>query len=190
MLVLIAAYIGAPFRFKGGAFFDVRFIIMLGYVLFAGLGENPKLPRRGMAIAQICLLVIIGARMGLLSMTWQEQNEDVAQVRKVITLVQPGSRVLVANVTSQDSERYWAYAPAVRRLTGLYMADYHLPALLILEQHAMFQTFFADVSQQPIMIQPSYASSAAPTSEWGPPSYTLLEAGSLALGPSSIFGST
>lgn len=175
LLVLIVAYLVAPFRLKGGAFFDIRFVIMAGYVVFAGMQEAPTLSRRGLGIAAACLLVLFGTRMALLGQAWHEQDKDVAQVRRVVALVPPGSRVLVANVTLKDSARYWAHAPVVRRIGELFPANYHLAALLVLERHAMFQSFFADPTQQPIMVRPAYRASAAPTGAWGPPNYLWLD---------------
>jgi hypothetical protein len=52
-------------------------------------------------------------------------------MRKVISKVLPGSRVLVALVTATDSEDYWRQTPAVRRIDGIYIANYHLPAIFI-----------------------------------------------------------
>ncbi len=84
MAVLFAAFIVSPLRLHGATFFDVRFMIMLGYVLFAGVAENPLLPRRASHDRLDRVLVVIAGRLGLLAAVWQQQGADVAQVRRVI----------------------------------------------------------------------------------------------------------
>jgi hypothetical protein len=172
---LFIAYFISPFHLKGGAFFDVRFIIMLGYLLFAGLRESDRVSRLGMISVLITLLSLAAVRMGTLITTWQQQNEDVAQLRGVISEVAPGSRVLVAQVGLLDSPEYWREAPRVRIIDGLVVGNYHLSALLLIERHAFFQTFFSNPSQQPIAVQPQYSQSASANAEWGPPSFSLLD---------------
>ncbi len=82
MAVLFAAFIVSPLRLHGATFFDVRFMIMLGYVLFAGVAEHPLSPWRVLVVTSIGLLIVFAARLGLLATLWQQQNADVGQVRR------------------------------------------------------------------------------------------------------------
>ena len=174
MAVLFVAFIVLPLRLHGATFFDVRFEIMLGYLLFAGVAEHPQLPRRVFAASSLGLLLMIAARIGLLTSIWQQQSAEVAQIRRVIAPVPPGARVLVAQVTVQDAPGFWGRAPAVRSIDGLIAANFNLAALLLIEQHAFFSTLFADPAQQPVTVQPPYRDSAQSDAEWGPPSYGVL----------------
>jgi len=173
-LILLVLFLISPFRIKGGAFFDLRFAIMLGYLAFAGLRESPALAGRSLAIAGAGLAAVFGVRMAILGFAWSEQAADVASMRAVIGGIAPGSRVLVATVYSDDAPGWWQRGALVRMLDGRIVTDDNLPCLALIERGALVQTLFTDPSQQPIEVLPAYRDSASLTAQWGPPSYTLL----------------
>jgi hypothetical protein len=97
-------------------------------------------------------------------------------MREAIQPIPPGSRVLVTTLPPSDADGYWSRAPFVRRIAGIYVANAHLPALILTERHAFWQLLFSARSQQPIEILPPYSQSAVAEMNWGPPDYELLKA--------------
>jgi hypothetical protein len=175
LAVFGAAYLILPFAVKGGTFFDTRFAVTFGYLIFSGLREA-RLPGRRVAVSVAAgFLLLFGARIGLISVAWRQQTGQVAQMREAIRPVPPGSRVLVATVIPPEPAGYWNGTPLVRRIGGLYVADMHMPALLLIERHAFWQLFFTVRSQQPIAILPPYDQSAMPDLAADQPRYQLLE---------------
>ncbi len=159
LTVLGILYLAAPFAANGAAFLDYRFMIMIGYLIFAGIGE-PAVTTwpRTLYLLPLGLFVL---RLGLLVKVWSAQPGDVAAMRRVIEPVPPGSRVLVMTVDiGKESAAYWRSAPAVRAVEHAYPADVHLPVLLLAERQALAQSLFADPSQQPIVVLPAFAGSA------------------------------
>jgi hypothetical protein len=171
------AFLVSPFAIKGGAFFDTRFSIIFGYLIFFGIREV-RLPERHVAMpVAIGFLLLFGLRIGLLSVVWRQQAGEVTQMREAIAPITPGSRVLVATVFPPDPADYWSRTPLVRRIGGVYVGNPHLPALILIERHAFWQLLFAARSQQPITILPPYAQSSVAEMNWGPPPYELLRTG-------------
>jgi hypothetical protein len=175
ILVFCVLYLISPFSIQGGAFFDIRFSVIIGYLIFVGLSEaRPPKSRTAISIA-VCFLMLLCLRIGLLGVAWRQQGGEVAQMREAISPIPPGSRVLVVTVFPPDPDGYWDKTPLVRRVSGIYVANAHLPALILIERHAFWQLLFSARSQQPITILPPYAQSSVAEMNWGPPSYELLE---------------
>jgi MFS family permease len=179
LALLTIAYLVTPFRIQGGAFFDFRFAVMIGYVLCAGLAETGAVPRRvGMAvIAGLVALAVV--RVGAVAVLWHGYGDEVAEMRAAIAPVPAGAKVLVALVTSTDAPEYWRDAPAVRRIDAIVATDSHLPALLLAQRGAFSPLIFADPGKQPIRVRAAFADLAPPRSDWGLPSYRQLRSGPL-----------
>jgi hypothetical protein len=175
--LLLTAYLAAPFRLMGGAFFDYRFAIILGYLVFATSRESQGLPAGAAAGLFGSMLMLFCVRLATLAGVWQSQATEVAEMQAALSIVPPGSRVLIATVTTKDAPTYWHSVPRVRSIDGLYVANVHLPVLLLVQRRAMPQTLFSDPSQQPIAVLPAYRDSTGSQAAWGVPSYSLLENG-------------
>jgi hypothetical protein len=167
-----AAYLISPDAIKGGLFFDMRFSIIVGYLLFIGVAEA-RIPRKAAAAFALSFLFLFVTRMGLVSFAWQEQTGEVAQMRQAIQPIRAGSRVLVTTLPPNPVD-YWWRTPFVRRIAGIFIANEHLPALILLDRHAFWQLLFSARSQQPITILPPYDRSSVAEMNWGAPSYSLL----------------
>jgi len=179
--VLLVLFLAAPNDFKGAALIDLRPVTMLGYLLFAGIAEAPTLGRRSLRIGGACLLAVILVRVGVLASIWSEQNAIVAQMRRAIDPIRPGSRVLVTRVAPADAPEYWQHLNAVQRIGGTIYSEYHLPALVLLERRSLWPSFFADPSQQPVMVRPAFHASVAPPLFVPAPSYRELIRDNLSL---------
>lgn len=172
-LLLIACLI-SPFRAKGGAFFDTRFALMVGYLLFAGLAERQFLPRAMVVVGVACFFTAFGMRMVLLSVAWLASTQENSELRSVVSSIKPGDRVLVSVVLPKDAPEEWDTAPFWRRLDGILMTGFNIPAWLLMQQHAFSPILFTDPSQQPIAVLPPYHKIATLDAEWGPPRCSLL----------------
>jgi hypothetical protein len=174
LALLLLAFLMAPFEARGDAFFDVRFVLMAAYLLFAGLAENLRLRRGAASLAALCLLAVFVVRIGFLSRVWEEQNAEVGEMRAAVEPVPPGARVLVALVTPSDVPRYWRQAPRVRRVETLQMTNIHVATFLLARRRAFSPFLFSDPSVVPLAVRSPYRKLAMIKNSWDPPSYRLL----------------
>jgi hypothetical protein len=182
LALLLVLYVSAPFRIKGAAFFDMRFVVMAGYLAFAGLRENvPAMGRRVRAAILAGLLLCVAARTAVVLGVWREQNQELALMKDAVNRVPPGSRVLVATAFPDGGNPYWRSAPAVRFIDGVFLANYELPAFFLAEKRAFFQALFADPTQQPIAVREPFRASTVTSAAFGPPRYELLASGAQTL---------
>jgi hypothetical protein len=144
-------YAVSPAEFKGTANLDARFVILLGYLLFASL--MPLRMPRPLAVA---LVLLFAVRMAVLGVAWYGHNADIADLRAVIAQVEPGSTVFVTAVDPAEAPAFWDTAPLARRLSTGMRTDVHLPALLLIERRAWWPFLFDNLSQQPVRTREPY----------------------------------
>ncbi len=160
LTTLLALYLVAPFDFKGTAALDMRFIILAAFMLFASV--LPCLSDRadGLAAASFAALLLI--RMAIVGVAWFDRGRDLAQFRQTIAQVPSGSRVYWISAGPVDAPNFWG-----RNSHGLLSdgtrTDYHLAALLVIEQRSFWPYLFAYASQQPVGLTPRYAALAEQT---------------------------
>ena len=155
-LGLAILYVVLPFDLMSTSFLDTRVAIMLGFLLFAAV-DPARLPRVASRVLVIGLTGLFAVRMGVLAQVWTEHRRDLSDLRDVIAAVPPGASVYVTNVPQEEAPAYWDAGPRSRRLSNTLRADYHLPALLLIERGAFWPGLFANPRQQPIRLQPAYA---------------------------------
>lgn len=160
MAGLALAFVAAPSSLKGGTFIDLRFAMMMGLLLFAGI--QPRLTVREGAFAALALGALIAVRSFHIGSTWIDHRQDLAEVRAAIAMVEPGSRVLAAR--GRPGHVVGA-EPEERALPGIYRLDGHLAALLTSERKAFFPLLFADPVQQPLAVRPPFDRIAQPLVE-------------------------
>ncbi|HEU0215877.1 MAG TPA: hypothetical protein VFQ90_04395 [Stellaceae bacterium] len=175
LLLLVIAYLALPFRIQGGAFFDFRFAVMIGYVLCAGIAETGVVLRQSGVVAVAGLVALAALRVGTIDAAWHGYAAEVAEMRAVVAPIPAGARVLVALVTAADAPQHWRDAPPVRRLDAMVATDLHLPALLLVQRGVFSPLIFADPAKQPIRVRAAFADLAPPRSDWGLPSYRQLD---------------
>jgi hypothetical protein len=160
LATLVLAFVAAPSSVKGGTFVDMRFALMIGLLLFAGI--QPHLSARQATLTGLVFAALIVLRSGYVGTTWFDHRHDLADLRAAIAEVQPGTRVLAA----RGQPGYMAdLQPANRALPGVYRLDGHLAALLLIERRAFWPLLFADPAQQPLTVRPPLDRIAQPTSE-------------------------
>jgi hypothetical protein len=113
LLVVGALYLAAPWAFKGTYFFDTRFAIMLGFLLFGAVLPT-GMPRVAMFAAVTTFTLLLCVRMAIVGLAWHAHRQDIADMRAVIATVAPGSRVFVAAVSPEEAPDYWRNSPLSR----------------------------------------------------------------------------
>ncbi len=151
MFTLVVLFLVAPSTIKGGTFVDIRLMLMIVLLVFAGL--SPRLPRRPAIVAVSFLAVLIVVRTGYLARSWIGHRADLAEMRAAIADVAPGTKVLVARGhRGNDTD----VTVPTRALPGVYRLDGHLGALLTIERKAFWPLMFADPAQQPVEVRLPY----------------------------------
>jgi hypothetical protein len=151
MVTLAIVFLVAPSTIKGGTFVDIRIMLMIVFVAFAGL--SPRLPRRSAILAVSFFAVLIVVRTGYLARSWAGHRADLAEIRAAIAGVEPGTKVLMARGHGGNDTDV---AVPTRALPGVYRLDGHLGALLTLERKAFWPLMFADPAQQPVEVRPAF----------------------------------
>jgi hypothetical protein len=154
--LLAVLYVALPFDLMSGSFVDTRVAIMLGFLPFAAV-DPVRLPWHAGRAAAAGLAVLFAVRMAVVAEVWTEHRRDLADLRAVIADVPPGALVYMTNVPQEEAPGYWDKGPLSRRLSNGLRADYHLPALLMIERRAFWPILFANPTQQPIRLRPEYA---------------------------------
>jgi len=160
MAALLLGFVAAPSSLKGGTFIDLRFAMMMGLLLFAGI--QPRLSAREGTFAALAVAALIAVRSFHIGSTWIDHRQDLADVRAAIAKVEPGTRVLAAR--GRPGHVIGA-EPEERALPGIYRLDGHLAALLVTERKAFFPLLFADPAQQPLTVRPPFDRIAQPLVE-------------------------
>jgi hypothetical protein len=159
MVLLLAAYLVAPFAWKGTYGLDTRFAVMLGFMLFAGF-VPVDWPGWLRVAATVALVSVFAARMALLMTAWSAQRADLADLRAVLAPVQPGQAVYVAEAGLREAPAYWAANPRWRLLANGTRTGEHLGALALIEHRAYWPFEFDNPSQQPIETREPYRAMA------------------------------
>jgi hypothetical protein len=158
-VLLLIAFLAAPYAWKGTAALDARFAIMLGFMLFAGfvpIHWSPLFRRVAIAALGFCFL----ARMALLTAAWVDRRTDLADLRAVLAPVQPGQAVYFVRAGLDEAPSYWRANPHFRKLSDGVRTDEHLGALALIEHRAYWPFEFDNPSQQPIETREPYAALA------------------------------
>jgi hypothetical protein len=159
MIAILALFLVSPFAFKGTAALDTRFPIMLGFLLFAAVRPR-QLPRWAVLAATPVFVTLFAVRMAVLALAWHGHAADLAGLRAVTAGLAPGDRVYVTAVTPAEAPEYWRHGPVTRRLSNGIRLDYHMAALVLIERRAFWPYLFAEPSQQPIRLDPTWQARA------------------------------
>ncbi len=177
--LLLAAYAILPVGAKGGYWIDTRMPVLLGFLVFA-VTLPVRLPRRQAMLASVVLAGVFAGRMAYITAVWAGSRQDVADVRAVLTHVEPGSRILVMDADPQQHRWEAGDIPASRVAAhGMATAYWHYGAFALLDRRAFWSNAFAEPGQQPIVILPPYDASS--DGGFAPPhDVALLEANATA----------
>jgi hypothetical protein len=146
---LLIAFLAAPYAWKGTYLLDTRFAVMLGFMLFAGFVPAAFPPAMRRLVTALFVLLLV-ARMAVLTTVWADHRTDLADLRRVLQPVQPGQAVYFAELGMQERPAYWDANPHFRKLSDGTRLDEHLGALALIEHRAYWPFEFDEPSQQPI----------------------------------------
>jgi hypothetical protein len=168
-LALMVVYLFVPNAIVGAGWVDTHLPVLAGFLLFAGITPR-RLGRRETAVLGLAFATLIVARLGVITLAWQGQNADLANIAAVLTPVKADDRVLVL-VASET-----ASGPASEPVRWRFFVDqpsfWHVAAPALLEHKAFYPQLFAEEAQQPLHVRPPYDKLAA--DRVSPPSTTLL----------------
>lgn len=149
MALLLATFFATPYAWKGTYFLDTRFAIMLGFMVFAGFAPA-RWPTGLRRLVGTALALLFATRMAVLTVAWAARASDIADLRSVLAVVQPGQALYVAEAGVDEAPAYWAGNPGWRLLSSGMRTDEHLAALALIERRAYWPFEFDMPSQQPI----------------------------------------
>jgi len=163
----------APFSFKGTGYVGARFAVMFGFLLFGAI-LPVHLSRRHSWLLGFVIMTLFALRTAQITAIWSAHNRDLDQLRGAMSLVEPGSRVLLAAVSIDEASP--AQRDVLRRqyLSDGSRLDAHTAALLLIERHAFWPFLFANPEQQPVKLRPPFSDIAERTV--GIPDLRLLSA--------------
>jgi hypothetical protein len=160
LAVVAGLFLATPWAFKGTYFLDIRFAIMLGFLLFGAVLPH-ALPRSVMLALIAGFALLFATRIAVVCLAWDDHRQDLAALRSTIAEVEPGTRVFVASVAPEEAPQYWRDGPISRVLSNGIRVDYHAPALLLIEHRAFWPFLFDNPSQQPMTTLEPYRTLAA-----------------------------
>jgi hypothetical protein len=148
-------YAVAPFGFMGTGYVDARFAVMFGFLLFASV-QPVRLPNRAALLVAVAVVALFGLRTSQVAVVWYAHNRDLAELRDAMSVVDPGSRVLLAMVDAKEVSPAQHIFLRRQHLSDGSRLDAHTAALLLIERHAFWTFLFAEPTQQPIQLRSPY----------------------------------
>jgi hypothetical protein len=155
MVVLVAAFLAAPYAWKGTYHLDTRLAVMLDFMLFAGFIPG-RWPRRWHVFPAVAVALLFTARMAVLTIAWAAHQADIDDIRFVLQPVRPGQAVYVASAGVADASAGTRW----RQMSDGSRTDIHLGALALIERRAWWPFEFDNVSQQPMETEQPYRAMA------------------------------
>jgi hypothetical protein len=143
--LLFMAYAWLPVGAKGGYWIDTRVPVLLGFLLFACVVPR-DLPRWQARLAAVVLGSLFIARMTSITLIWIAAQPEIADVRRVLQPVTPGSRVLVVD-GNRGKDPLTLGAAAAHGFGGVYR---HYGAFAFIDRRAFWSDAFALPGQQPV----------------------------------------
>lgn len=156
--LLTLVFFALPTGAKGVFYIDTRIPVMMGFLLFSA--TLLRVPRHVGAAIFLAIAALFVARIALISRVWIEAQQDVADVRAVLSKVHPGNRVLAV-----DALESTAAGPVVRSRSLAH--DYpnsfwHYASFAFIDRKAFWADAFTLYGQQPVIATPQYDRSGNP----------------------------
>jgi hypothetical protein len=143
--LVFAAYLAMPSQIYGGSGADHRLPVALFLLLIAG--SAPRWPSRRAAVAVgSAAAVLLILRMAVIEHVWRRAGQVYAADLTAIDALPRGARLAVA------------YPDAVHIVP---VPQLQLAAMAVVRRDAFVPTLFADPTQQPLALRPSWAAIAA-----------------------------
>ncbi len=148
-----------PDPFFGTYFISIRFWLLAALLLVAGTDVRFGAPRAAAAFS-VGLLALLAVRTAVLTVNWRNHQDDVADLRRAMEQIDPGSHVLVAWAGEEAgcciAPGFLAAQPAWRVSLGALPSLIHLPSLVTIERRAYVPTLFSHPGKQPLLVTAPY----------------------------------
>jgi hypothetical protein len=82
-----------------GSWIDIRLPVLAAFLLFAGITPR-RLGRRETAVLGLAFAALIVARLGVITLAWQGQNADLAEITAATTPIAAQDRAPVSKPTA------------------------------------------------------------------------------------------
>lgn len=147
--LLALCFILAPKALGTGGVLDQRFSIVFALVFIGSTSF-----RTGSSVVRIGLTALLAAlflvRLGLITSTWIDHRDDLAEMRSAIGEVETGARILVV----QPDETAGIRLAPDRHIVFHHAAQMaSLATLAVIEKSAFVSTIYAVPGQQPLRLQ-------------------------------------
>lgn len=100
---LMLVYPFMPGLFADGGWIDIRLPVLAGFLLFAGITPR-RLGRRETAVLGLAFAALIVARLGVITLAWQGQNADLADINEVTAPAEPPAHPSVAKIAEDAAK--------------------------------------------------------------------------------------
>ncbi|MGI9506052.1 MAG: hypothetical protein ACR2RE_23680 [Geminicoccaceae bacterium] len=152
LALLAAAFVVAPKALWTGGLFDQRLAVLLALMLVASTHVKVA-PGRIVHTLSVVLALLFLVRMSVLTSTWLEHRDDLAEMHRAIDLMSEGGRILVVQPDEDAGQRL---APPRHRVLHHAVQLVSLPALAVVETSAFVSSLYAIQGQQPLALKPPY----------------------------------
>lgn len=156
--ILTIVFLALPTGAKGVFYIDTRIPVMMAFLLFAS--TLPKVSRQVGAGIFFVLAALFVGRIILINNVWMDGQQDVEDVRAVLSAVTPGSRVLAVDALKDDPK-----GPSIRHRSLLHdypKSYWHYASFAYIDRKAFWADAFTLYGQQPVIARPYYDRSGNP----------------------------
>jgi hypothetical protein len=161
VVVLVVSFPFIPFVMTETAFVDYRLPLFAIFLVFAGT-EPKNISRRKFRLILGAIGFVFLVRFVVIGMTWTAHNADLADLRRIIAPIEPGSSVLVVQTRNGQQSGFLGTLRSHRwRVTSRFLSSgrltfWHLPALIVIERKAFFPLLFTHPWKQLLQVRPAY----------------------------------
>jgi hypothetical protein len=152
-LALMLAYPFVPGGFAATDLIDIHLPVLAGFLFFAGIMPR-RLGRRETAVLGLAFAALIVARLGVITLAWQGQNADLADINAVLAPVKAQDRVLV--LIAPETADGVAKEPVRWRFFVDQPSFSHIAAPALARHRAFYPQLFAEVAKQPLRVLPPF----------------------------------
>ena len=168
-------FLVSPYALLGAEYFSSRFAQMASWAALAGL-QPRKISCSARTVLAACLVLFTIYRVGVTSGAWVHEERDLIAVEQVISVVEPGAKVLYVTSTHEQLLRYRNHS-GLGGVMGDAPAYIHFPAALVFERHAFWPLLLSVRGTMPVEVNAPYLGLSMP--QGVAPSYRTLNPGML-----------
>lgn len=153
-LLLFVITLIAPVHVLGNGWLAWRFPIMMAFTAFAMIiVDGEKFPSAKYGAVAALLLISVFGRMAWIGFNWWSYQDDVRQVRTVLSALPPGASIIPVGSLSTVN---LPFMHANRAMAANYNTFRHLATLAVPQSKDFVPTMFTSEGQQPLAVTKAY----------------------------------